>query len=127
MSHLGNTLLRIATVYLVVGLVMGLAMGVAGSFSLSSVHAHISLLGWAAMSITGLVYIVMPGCRESKLARLHFWGHNIGLPIMMLGLVLLTNGFQGAEKTVACGSVVVIASLAVFSINVIRNGGGSHD
>ncbi len=121
--RMGITLLRIAAVYLLVGLAMGLVMGIANDFTLASVHAHISLLGWATMSITGFVYLVRPACRESRLALVHFWGHNLGLPVMMAGLALERFGYQAAEKGIAAGSVLVIGSLAAFTVNVFRNGG----
>lgn len=122
-NGLGSTLLRISTIYLMIGLLMGLVMGITGDFALSSVHAHISLLGWATMAITAVVYLVVPACRASRLARWHFWSHNVGLPVMMCSLVLLTYGFQGAEKGLAFGSTLIVAALFVFSINVFLNCG----
>jgi len=55
------------------------------------------------------------------LAKLHFWGHNIGLPVMMVSLTLYALGVTAAEKAVAAGSTLVVASLLLFSFNLIRN------
>ncbi len=90
--NIGVRLIQIATIYMTIGLMMGLAMGIADDFALTSVHAHISLLGWATMAIAGVVYILIPSCAGSRLARLHFWGHNIGLPVMIVGLTMETLG-----------------------------------
>ena len=125
-ANVGVAMVKIAAIYMLIGLIVGMAMGISGDFSLSSVHAHISLLGWATMSITGMIYLVMPGCRKSRLAGLHFWGHNVGLPVMMLGLASLTYGLKDAEKTVAGGSVIVLGSLLAFTVNVWRNGVRAH-
>jgi cbb3-type cytochrome oxidase subunit 1 len=120
--HIGLKLVKIAALYMLGGLLMGLAMGISGNFTLSSVHAHILLLGWATMALSGIVYLVIPACSSSRLAKLHFWGHNIGLPVMMISLALVANGLSSAEKVIGVSSTVVLASLALFAINVVKNG-----
>ena len=119
---IGIRLLRISVVYMVVGLVMGLAMGISSNFSLSSVHAHILLLGWLTMAVTGIVYLLMPGCAHNRLATLHFWGHNLGLPVMMTSLALEVHGKKDAVPAIAVGSTLVGISLVLFAINLFRNG-----
>ena len=118
---IGIRLIQVAAVYMAIGLIMGLVMGITKNFSLMSVHAHISLLGWATMAITGIVYVVIPGCARSRLAKLHFWGHNVGLPVMMVSLALEAHGIAAAEKGIAVGSSVVLASLLLFAFNLLRN------
>jgi hypothetical protein len=121
-SSVGLNLLRIASLYLMIGLALGLVMGVSEDHSLTSVHSHLGLLGWAAMAITGIVYLVLPRCGRSRLAAVHFWLHNIGLPIMMISLVVLTeSGDTRAAPVVGVGSTLVIAGLLAFTVNVFRN------
>ncbi len=120
--NIGLRLVKIAALYMVLGLVMGLVMAMSGDFSLASVHSHIALLGWAAMSITGVVYLLLPACSQSRLSVVHFWGHNIGLPVMMASLALYTYGHKDAEKVIGVGSMLVLASLVIFAINLYRNG-----
>ena len=79
-SRVGVRLVRIASVYLLAGLVLGLVMGIGRDFSLMSVHAHVLLLGWATLGLTGIVYLVLPGCAGTRLATAHFWLHNVGCP-----------------------------------------------
>lgn len=119
--HIGLNLVKIAAVYMMIALIMGLAMGISGDFVLSSVHAHMSLLGWSTMGLAGLIYMAAPGCGRSRLAKLHFWGHNIGLPVMMVSLALMSYGVAAAEKAIAASSILVLASLAAFAVNVFRN------
>ena len=90
--NVGIRLLQVATVYLLIGLVMGMVMAMTNNFSLTSVHAHISLLGWTTMALAGAVYILTPRCNQSVLAKLHFWGHNVGLPVMMGSLAFRSVG-----------------------------------
>lgn len=116
--NLGIKLIRIASVYMLVGLVVGIVMAVSKDFVLSSLHSHILLLGWATMAIAGIVYVVMPRCTDSKLAGLHFWGHNAGLPVMIVSLGLFRYGYDAAEAVIGIGSIIVLASLVAFTINV---------
>ena len=119
---LGVNMLRMAAIYMVLGLGMGMAMAVSGDHTLSSVHSHLSLLGWATMAITGLVYLVLPDCAGNRLATLHFWGHVVGLPVMMASLALKIYGHAWAEPVLGGSSVLVLLSLVVFSANLLRNG-----
>ena len=119
----GVRLIQISAVYMVIGLSLGLAMGVSGNFSLTSVHAHIALLGWATMAITGIVYLVMPNCARSWLATLHFWGHNVGLPVMVASLAIKDYVRTNMEPVIGAGSTLVLVSLVLFAVNLLRNGG----
>jgi hypothetical protein len=114
----GQKLIRIAVLYMLAGLVMGMAMAISHNWTLMSVHSHLLLLGWATMAISGIVYIVEPGCANRKLATVHFWGHNIGLPVMMVSLGFLHYGYDAAEPVVGVGSTIVMASLMVFALNL---------
>ena len=119
---IGLKLIKIAVLYMLSGLLMGLAMGISGNFRLTTVHTHTLMLGWATIALAGIVYVVMPGCSRGLLAKLHFWGHNIGLPVMIVSLAFTAYGFGGAEKTIAAGSALVVVSLALFTFNVVKNG-----
>ena len=122
-GSIGFQLIAIAAFYMMAALVIGLLMGVTKDHSLVSVHSHLGLLGWTTMGLTGLVYVAFPGCGRSALARVHFWFHNLGLPIMMVGLgVLALSGDTRAEPAVALGSSLVMAALLVFTVNLLRNG-----
>jgi hypothetical protein len=118
----GVRLIQISAVYMVMGLSLGLAMGISGNFSLTSVHAHISLLGWATMAIAGIVYLLMPDCAHSRLATLHFWGHNLGLPVMLVSIAMKIYGQANMEPVIGTGSTLVLLSLVLFAINLLRNG-----
>ena len=119
----GVRLMQISAVYMVTGLGLGLAMGISGNFSLTSVHAHISLLGWATMAIAGIVYVVVPDCARSRLATLHFWSHNLGLPVMIASLAMKEYGLANMGPVIGTGSTLVLVSLVLFAINLWRNGG----
>ncbi len=123
-SRIGINLIRIGVVYLVAGLSLGIAMGISHNFTLSSLHAHILLLGWATMVLSGVVYIVLPRCGANWLARIHYWAFNLGLPAMIVGLAWLSQGNDIGEKIIAPGAIVSFLAIIAFAINVFRNSAG---
>lgn len=118
----GRQLIVMAALYLAAALVLGFVMGITEDHSLFSVHSHLGLLGWTTMGLTGLVYLVLPACESSVLARVHFWLHALGLPIMMAALALQARSDLPVQPAVGLGSVLVVLALLAFTLNVIRNG-----
>jgi hypothetical protein len=120
-TWIGMAFVKIASLYLLGGVVLGMVMGMAENFSLMSVHSHVLLLGWATLALSGVVYLIVPGCAENPLAVAHFWLHNLGLPVMLASLAAVALGHPGAEPVIGVGSSIVIAGLAFFTLNVLRN------
>ena len=118
---MGIRFLKIAAVYLAIGVSMGLAMGITQNFSLHPVHAHINLLGWATMALAGLIYVQFPQAAQTRLAKIHFWLHNLALPVMMVSLALLMSGYAQAVYFLEAGSTSMVAGLMMFVVNVCRN------
>lgn len=100
-------------------------MGASGDHTLAPVHAHINLLGFAVMSIFGLVYKVFPAMAATGLARAHFWLHLVGGVVLLVMLFLLMSG-QIEERAMfplaPIAEVLVFAGLLTFVYNLIRNG-----
>jgi cbb3-type cytochrome oxidase subunit 1 len=108
-------------VYLMLGAAMGVAMGVTHRFEYAPVHTHINLLGWVSLGLFALIYHVIPQAAKTRLARLHFWLHNIGVPVFMVSLFLLRSGVEQAETFVRLGGSVTFVGLVLFAINLLRN------
>ena len=75
-----------AITYFVIGIGLGVYMGATGSHLLSSVHTHISLVGWVSMGLTGLLYRSFPAAAQSALAIWHFWMYQLAAPAMLLAV-----------------------------------------
>ena len=118
---MGIRFLKIAAVYLAIGVTMGLAMGITQKFALHPVHAHINLLGWATMALAGLIYVQFPAAAQTRLAKIHFWIHNLALPVMMVGLAFLLTGHAQALYFVEPASTAMVVGLVLFVVNVVRN------
>jgi hypothetical protein len=67
------------------------------------------------------VYHLYPLASATRLARMHFWLHNVGLPVFMVGLALLLTGTEAGMPMTAGGASVVLVGLALFCANVLMN------
>lgn len=72
MNRLDLKFLLLGAVMLTAGVTLGVMMGIRHDFSLAPVHAHINLVGWASLSLFGIVYKLYPELARSRLAAIHF-------------------------------------------------------
>jgi hypothetical protein len=115
------TWLKLSVIYLIVGVVLGIAMGATQNFALRPVHAHVNLLGFATVALAGLIYSVYPAAGRSRLATIHFWLHNTGVPVMMAALAAYLLGNAGAVPFLVTGEFVAAAGVLVFAGNLFVN------
>jgi len=113
-------MLKIASFYFLVGVLMGMGMSMTDQHSLSPVHVHLNLIGWVSMAIGGLIYRLFPAATRT-LGKLHFWTHNLGVPLMMGGLTGYIYGFAGLMLLVPLGGVLIVLGTVFFFANVLRN------
>ena len=106
----------IAVAYLVVGGCLGLFMGITEDFTLVPVHAHLLLAGWVSLAVMGLIYKQYPASATTRLAKLHFWLHNMGLPVFMVSLALMLRGHP-FPVVLAGGAAAFLLGLIVFAAN----------
>ncbi|MDR7238936.1 cytochrome-c oxidase [Neobacillus drentensis] len=118
---MGIKLIKISVVYFVIGVCMGMYMSMTHSFDFTPVHAHINLLGWLTLAVAGLIYVAFPNAAETTLAKVHFWIHNISLPIMMIGLAFYVSGTESAEPAIATGGTLMVLGIIVYAINILKN------
>lgn len=121
--NISRMFLITGSLYLLVGIGFGMYMGGSGDHSLAPLHAHINLLGFTLMTLFGLGYRLIPGLADSGLAKGHFWLHQAGALILLIGLFLLMTG-RVPEATI--GPVFPFAELAVllgaliWTVNLFR-------
>jgi hypothetical protein len=119
--NISRGFLGIGSIYLIVGIGLGSYMGGSGDHTLAPVHAHINLLGFTLMTVFGLAYRVIPGLTDSNLAKAHFWLHQVGALVLLVGLFLMMSGrvaaasigpiFPFAEGAVALSALCWAANL----------------
>jgi hypothetical protein len=116
--------LVVGSLYLLVGIILGMYMGGSGDHTLAPVHAHINLLGFTLMTVFGIAYRVMPEMAGNLLARAHFWLHQVGGLVLLVGLFLLMTG-QMAEATAALvmpvAETVVFLGMLCWTVNLLRS------
>ncbi|RHW43596.1 cytochrome-c oxidase [Neobacillus notoginsengisoli] len=118
---MGTLFLKIASLYFLLGVGMGVGMEIAGDHRLMGAHAHINLVGWVSLALSGLVYVLFPKAGETLLAKLHFWLYNISLPLFMLGLVYLLLGNDSLMILLQIFPNILVLSVLLFVINIFKN------
>jgi len=120
-ARLARLWILIAVCYLIVGVSFGIGMAAMQKFQFIPVHAHINLLGWATMALTGLIYGRYPQAGGNRLGVLHFWSFNILSPVLIAGLIFMFSGHPEMEPVMVVGSMGILASLLVFAVNLFLN------
>ena len=105
-----------ATAYALVGMGFGIVMAASHDHTLSTVHAHLNLLGWVSMAIYGLFYHAAPQAAETRLARIHVAVATLGLWIMIPGVALAVLGMT--EGPAIIGSLLTILGMLLFAARV---------
>ncbi|MGE5336449.1 MAG: cytochrome-c oxidase [Gemmatimonadota bacterium] len=118
---MGLRFIKIAVVYLLIGVTLGLIMGIRQDFTLVPVHAHLNLLGWATLALAGIVYHLYPAAATTRLAHIHFWVHNLALPVFMIGLAVMLSGKPSLMPLVAAAATTTLGGLVLFVVNVLLN------
>ena len=114
---MGIWLIKISVIYLFIGTGLGMYMQNTNDFGLSSVHTHITLLGWTTMTLAGIIYCLFPKLARSALCKILFILFNVGLPIMLAGEALDLSGFDNV--VVSIGAMITAIAILIFTINVL--------
>lgn len=121
---LSTLFLRFGVLVALAGVGMGIAMGASGDFRLSSVHAHLNLLGWVSMMIYGLFYRQHPACAEGYLPLFHATCATVGLIVFTGALALKLVGpadlAHAAGLGLMLGPMLIFAGMAAFALVVFQ-------
>lgn len=120
-SPMGVIWIRIAIVYLIIGITLGIVMGATQQFGMRPVHAHLNLVGWATGALAGLLYLFFPQAATSKLGKTHFVLHTLGVPVMMASLALVLSGNTAAVPTLIMGELATAGGVLAFAANLLVN------
>jgi len=119
MRNIDRWFILIGLLYGTFGFGFGIWVGINERFEQAHLHAHINLIGFASMTLFGLLYRSFPALGESKLAPWHFMLYNVGAVIFLIGIPLAQ-----AHQTVALaagGSLTVFVGLLIFLANYLLN------
>ena len=117
---MGIRLIKISVVYLVISTVLAMYMSITDIMDLSTVHSHISCLGWTMLALSGLFYHLFPELATMVLSKIYFWLVNIGLPIMILGVAIYVYESAGWVKVViSVRAFATSIGIILFAINIL--------
>lgn len=92
--------------------------------TLSPAHGHLNLIGFVAMAVFGAYYALSPAATASRLAGIHYLLTVASVLVLVPGIVLaMTNSGEALAKI---GSVLALASMALFTYIVFRHGVGTQ-
>lgn len=119
---MGIYFIKIASVFLIIGMSLGIYMGIAEDYEYAGLHAHINLVGWVTSGLYGLVYLLFPKINSNKLAKVHFWLHVIGTPILLASIWLFINNRTEAAMVFGIpGALIVLLAAIIFAVNLFKN------
>ena len=127
MRGIDGLFLRIAVVYVIVGMALGIFMAISEDHSQMPTHAHMNLLGWASMALYAVVYRVWPEAARSPLAAWHFWTANAGTLIVTVGVAGVMADHPAFEPVAATGSFLSLIGMVLFAVIVYTRIGGAQD
>ena len=135
LSRLCRRFIRVAFVYLVLGLVLGVGMLAFGNDNFQFVHVHMLLIGFVLFLIYGIGYKLiptmffgLPKVENIGWAEAQFWLANVGLVGMLVGAVMPVG--LGLDRiallfgAVEAGAGVLFVVLMGRTIRIEPPGGG---
>jgi hypothetical protein len=120
--RLSNAFLRLAVVFIVIGVSLGYYMGATQNFTAAPVHAHINLLGWVSMFLYGLFYRTNPQAAEGVLPKVHFWvaltGFLVFMPALLIEVLQIKAALPAAQIGLIVGPTIVVIGMFLFAFIV---------
>lgn len=120
---MGAKWIKIAVLYFIIGIGFGLFMHYTIQLQWGATHAHINVVGWLSTGLIGVIYSIYPRAGNSPLGKLHFWLHQIGLPFLFIGMMLIYLNVPPVvlEIFVSGGGIAFLLSVILFVLNVFQN------
>lgn len=97
------------------GVGMGIVMGASQDFTLSPVHAHLNLVGWASLALMGVFYALTG---TSRLAWANFALSALGVAIFVPSLAVYLQSHE-PNLGLQIGPLIVGAGWVVFVLAVL--------
>jgi hypothetical protein len=104
------------------GMVWGIVMAATGDHSLSGAHAHLNLVGWATMALTGVYYAMTGRASSGWLPMAHFGLAFTGLVTLVPGIAMAVSG--KGEGLAILGSFLTLGAMLIFLFTVLKHGFG---
>lgn len=117
MKRIDLYFLLLATVLLVCGAGLGIRMGGSEDFTLTPVHAHLNLAGWASLALFGLTYRAYPDMAERRLALVHFIVSGTGAVLLPIGIGLAV--LKSQPGLAILGALLWLLGVLLFLVQLV--------
>lgn len=107
------------------GMIWGIQMSATHDHTLSPAHGHLNLIGFVSMAVFGTYYALTPSAASTRLAVIHYGLVTVTVLILTPGIVFAIEG--QSELMAQIGSILAVASMALFGFVVLRHGVGHQD
>ncbi|MBY0223106.1 hypothetical protein ABZ756_04980 [Mammaliicoccus sciuri] len=122
---MGAKWIKAAVIYFLIGVGFGLYMHATIELQWGATHAHINVVGWLTTAAIGIIYSVYPKAGNSALGKAQFWLYNIGLPILLLGMLIIQPAIGAPLMLIQIcvwgGGIALAFSILLFIVNVYKN------
>lgn len=122
---MGAKWIKCSIVYLIIGIAFGLFMHYTIQLQWGATHAHINVVGWLTTGLIGVIYSVYHNAAKTRLAIWQFWLHNIGLPILFVGMLFVpllgTIPFWLFQLCISVGGIAFALSIILFLFNAFKH------
>ena len=119
MNRLSTAFFGAAVLYALVGMCVGIWMGASGDHTLSPVHAHINLLGWASLALMGAFYGLAGERAPKRLGWTNFAVSNVGNVLSLPLLAMLLLGDTRVLPAMAVGELLMVAGMVLFAVSIL--------
>jgi hypothetical protein len=106
-------------VFLLAGMGMGTWMGATQQFTLSPVHAHLNLIGWATMGLMGTFYALAGDRAPRALAWINYVLIALGMLVMAPALATMLLGQTRFLPALVVSEFLTIGGTIVFFAAVL--------
>lgn len=120
MKHAATRFFITGAIFALLGMVWGIQMSATHDHTLSPAHGHLNLIGFVAMAVFGTFYALSPTAAASRLAGIHYLLTVASVLVLIPGIALAISG--SGETLAKIGSVLALASMALFTFVVYRHG-----
>lgn len=120
MKHAATRFFITGAIFALLGMVWGIQMSATHDHTLSPAHGHLNLIGFVAMAVFGTFYALSPTAAASRLAGIHYLLTVASVLVLIPGIALAISG--SGETLAKIGSVLALASMALFIFVVYRHG-----
>lgn len=118
MPNIDVAFLRVATLYVIVGVLMVPTAEAIGMHIFTLVHAHLNLLGWVTLGLYGLAHRAWPVLRTSKLAKTQFYFACATPALLAGGFLSEALGVPALAALFFAGWIGALVSMILFAVMV---------